>query len=85
MHSPPEQVARGPHLGGIDVRLRQHAPPQQHRNFLGVDRVVFGLAAVDGFPIQRVPEDKRYPFAGTQVGEPVPGEETFDTDDRSSR
>jgi hypothetical protein len=48
---------------------------------LGVDRVVCGLAAVDGFPIQRVPEDIRYPFAGTQVCQPVPGEETGDTDD----
>jgi hypothetical protein len=29
MHLPPEQVPRGPYVGGIDVRLRQHAPPQE--------------------------------------------------------
>jgi len=29
-----------------------------------------------------MPEDKRDPFLGTQVSQPVPGEEAFDTDDQ---
>src|SRR2546423_13258436 len=36
---------------------------------------------MDGFHVECVPEDKRNPFAGTQVGQPVPGEDTFDTND----
>src|SRR5262245_16664502 len=37
---------------------------------------------MDGLHIQRMPEDKRNAFARAQVGEPVPGEDAFDTDDQ---
>jgi hypothetical protein len=47
-----------PSLGGIDRGLREHAATQQNGDLLGVDIVVFGLAPVDRFHIQRVPEDK---------------------------
>jgi hypothetical protein len=30
MYSAPKQVARGPHLGRIDIRLRQHPAAQEH-------------------------------------------------------
>jgi hypothetical protein len=40
------------------------------------------LAPVDGFHIQRLPEDKRNSFTGTEVGQPLPGEETGDADDQ---
>ena len=82
MHPPPEQVTGRPHLGGIDVGLREHAAAQQHGNLLGIDLVVFGLAAVDGFHIEGMAEDKGNAFLGTEVGEPVPGEDTFDGDDQ---
>src|ERR1700752_3611067 len=39
---------------------------------------------MDGFHVERVPEDKRNPFAGTQIGQPVPSEDTFDTDNQIS-
>ena len=81
MHPAPEQITGRPHLGGIDVGLREHAAAQQHGNFLGVDLVVFGLAPVDGLHIEGMAEDKGHAFAGTQVGEPVPGKDAFDGDD----
>jgi hypothetical protein len=83
MSAAPEQVAGGPHLGGIDVGLREHPATQQNGDVLGVDRVVFGLAAVDRFHIQRRPEDTGHLCLGAEVGAPVPGQETFDRDDQS--
>ena len=37
---------------------------------------------MDGFHGERVPEDKRHAFAGTQIGQPVPGKDAFHTDDQ---
>jgi hypothetical protein len=62
--------------------LGEHPATEQHSNFLGIDFVVFGFAAVDGFPLQGMPEDKRHVFSCTPVGQPVPGKEAFDTDDK---
>ena len=81
MHPAPEQVAGGAHLGGIDIGLWEHAAAQQHGNFLGVDLVVFGLAAMDRFHVERVAQDEGNTFLGAEVGEPVPGEDAFDADD----
>ena len=61
-HPAPEQVAGRPHLGGIDVGLREHAAAEQHGNLVGVDLVVFGLAAMDGLHRERMTEDKRDAF-----------------------
>jgi hypothetical protein len=55
MPAAPEEITGGPHLGGIDRALRQHAATQQNGDLLGVEIVVFGLAPVDRFHIQRVP------------------------------
>jgi hypothetical protein len=48
---------------------------------VGIDLVVVGLATVAGLHRQRVPEATSDPCAGPQVGQPVPGEDTCDTDD----
>src|SRR5207244_10902230 len=69
---------------GIDIRLGEHTAAQEHGNFLRINAVIFCFATVDGFPIQRVPEDKWYPFLGTQVSKPVPGEDTFHCDHHMS-
>jgi hypothetical protein len=76
-HPTPEQLAGSPHVGRRDVGLREHATTAEPGNLLRVDRVVFGLTAMDGFHRQRLPEDKRHPFSGTEVGKSVPGEEAF--------
>ena len=61
--------------------MGQHAAAEEHGDFLGVNRVVCGLTAVDGFYRERVTEDKRHTLLGTQVCKPIPGEETCNTDD----
>jgi hypothetical protein len=81
MHPPPEQVPCGPHLGGIDLGLGSHATAEEPSDFLGVNVVVFGLAAMDRFHRERVSEDTRDTLPGTQLCQPIPGEATFDTDD----
>jgi hypothetical protein len=73
-----EEVPGRPHLRWINLGLRAHAPTEQHGAFLGVDRVVFGLAPMERFHRQGVAQDKRQPFLCTQVGEPVPRQETCD-------
>lgn len=68
-----QQVSGGTHGTGIDVGLRKHARARQQRELLGVDRVVFDLAAVEGAHVERVPEDERDVVVGAQVRQPVPG------------
>lgn len=58
----------------------EHAAAQQGRNLVGIDLVVFGLPAMNGFHRQGMPQDKGNLFVSVQVGEPVPGEDTFDSD-----
>jgi hypothetical protein len=52
------------------------SPAQEHGNVLGLKAVILGFAPMDGFPIQRMPKDKRHAFTGTVVGQPIPGEES---------
>jgi hypothetical protein len=59
------------------------SPPQELGNFLGIDTIVFGCAAMDGLHGERVPEDESDPFPRTQVSQPRPREETCDRDDKS--
>ena len=81
VHASAQQVAGGAHLGGVDIGLWEHAAAQQHSNFLGVDLVVFGLAAVDGLHIEGMTKDKRDPVFSTEVGKPVPGKHAFGRQD----
>jgi hypothetical protein len=75
----PEEVTGGAHGGGVHIGLREHTPTQQGSNFLRIDLIIFGLAAVNGFHVEGVPEDKGHTLVSTQVGQPVPGEDTLDS------
>ena len=81
MQTAPEQLTSRPHVRGRDRGLGQHPAAQPHGHFLGIDRVVFGLATMAGLHGERMSQDKRQAFASAEVGEPVPREDTFDTDD----
>ena len=71
----PEPGAARPQVGRRDGGLREQATTAEHGHRLRVDRGVFGLPAMEGVQGQRMPEDKRHPFSGPEVGTPVPGEE----------
>src|SRR5439155_16327526 len=73
------KVAGGTHRRWRDRGLRKQAPTEEHGNLVRIDLVVFGLAAVDGFHREGMPQHKGDPLLSTQIREPVPGEETFDS------
>ncbi len=77
----PEEITGRAHLRGVDVGLREHAPTLEHRDVLGIDSVVFGFAAIDGFHGEGMTQDEGNTLPSAQVSEPVPREETFHADD----
>jgi hypothetical protein len=77
LYAAPAPVAGGTHLGGIDVGRREHPATQQNGDVLGVERVVFGLAAVDRLHRPRLPADQGHLCLGAEVGEPGPGQESM--------
>jgi hypothetical protein len=83
MGAAPEQVAGGTHLGWIDISLWQHATAQQGGNLLGIDLVLFGLTAVDGFHLEGVSQDEGNALLSAEVGEPIPSEDAFHGHDPS--
>ena len=68
----PQESAGGPHLGRIDRGLGQPAAAQQCGNLGGIDLVVFGLAAVDGFHVKGVTQDKGNAFLSAEISRPGP-------------
>jgi len=76
-----QEVAGRAHLGRVDVRHGDGATAQERGEFLGVDAVVLGLAAVNGLQVECMGEDEVDPVLDAQVGEPVPTEDALDADD----
>jgi hypothetical protein len=68
----PEQVPRGPPRGGIDRGLGQPPAPQEHRDLMGIELIVFGLAPMDGLHGAGVAQHEGNPFLGADVGQPGP-------------
>src|SRR5262249_19797323 len=48
-----------------------------HRDLVRIDLIVLGLATVDRFHVQRVPQNKRNIVLGAQIGEPIPSKDAF--------
>jgi hypothetical protein len=44
--------------------------------------VVLGFAAMDGLPVEGLPEDEGHTFARTQIRPPIPREDPFNRDDK---
>ena len=55
---------------------------QQHGQFLGVDAIAFGFAAMDGFEVERVSQQKAEVALMAEVGQPVPIEGRLTADDQ---
>ena len=83
MRATPQEVTGGPHLGRIDLGFREHATAQQSGNLVGIELVIFGLAAMDGFHVEGVSKDKGDGLFSTEIGEPLPGEHALDCDDEA--
>jgi hypothetical protein len=80
-HASTQQVAGRAHLDRIDLGLWKHSAAQQYGDFMGVERIVFGLAAMNGFQVEGMTEDKRDPMFSTEISKPVPGKHAFGRQD----
>ena len=79
----PEPITGGAPLGGIDVRRREHRAAEPPGDRIGIAPSVLRLAPGQGLPGEGVAQDDGPPLVGAAVGEPLPGEEACDTDDKS--
>src|SRR2546422_4110386 len=68
-------------LGGRDRGLREPTAAQQHGDCMGVDFVVFGLAAMDGLHGEGMTADKRDTVCSTEVSKPVPSTQACGSQD----
>jgi hypothetical protein len=68
----PEEVPGGAPLGRIDLGVWQHPAAQEASNFVRIDLVIFGLAAVDGLHREGMAQDEGNPLLGAEVGQPGP-------------
>jgi hypothetical protein len=75
---PPQEVPRGPPLGGLHRGWREHAAAQQDSDCVRIDLIVFRLATMAGVHGEGMPQDEGKALTAAQVGKPTPGEETFD-------
>jgi hypothetical protein len=78
--APAQEISGRSHFGGIDIGLGDHATTQKSSDLSSVDLVVFGLSPMYGFHVEGVSENEGDTFVGTEIGEPVPGEDTLDCD-----
>jgi hypothetical protein len=77
VHAPAQQVTSRAHYGRLYIGLRQHAALEQQRDLLRIQLVVLDLAAVNCLHVQRMTQHERDVFTRAQIGQPVPGEDTF--------
>jgi hypothetical protein len=83
VHAASEQITSGPHLGGIDIRLREHTTLEQRGHLVRIDLVVFGFAAVNCPHREGMTQHEGNTFLHTAIGEPIPREDTLDGDDQT--
>jgi hypothetical protein len=76
-----EEVPCRAHGSGRALGWREHAPAQEDGDFLGVHRVVFGLAPVAGVHREGGAKHEGEALAGPQGRAPVPGQAPRDSDD----
>jgi hypothetical protein len=69
------------HALGVGVGEREGAAAEQPGDLAGVDAIILGLAAVDGFHVQGVSEHEGDILFDAEIGDPVPGEHALGADD----
>jgi hypothetical protein len=67
----------GAHVSGVHIGLRAQPPAEQGGNVGRIARIVCGLAARDGVPVEGVTEDKGHPRFRPPVGQPGPRESSI--------
>jgi len=80
MIAPAHEIAGGPHLSRVDIGDRYQTSFEQRGNLMGIDFVVFAFAAMDGPHVEGMAKDERDVLVLAEVGQPVPGEHAFGSD-----
>ena len=76
-----QEVTRRAPLGRRDRGLWQHPAAQEDGDFLGVARVMFGLAALDGLHREGMTEDRGDTVFSTEGSKPVPRQQACGRED----
>lgn len=76
-----EEVSGRAHFRRLDLGHGHHTAAKKYCDLMGVYFVVLGLASVNGFHVQGMTKDKRDILFGTEIGNPVPGEYAFYSND----
>ena len=82
IHSSPEQIACGAHFGRIDISYWEHSTSGEDSDLVGIDSIVLRLSTVNGFHIECMTKDESDTFFLAQISNPIPGESTFDGDNK---
>ena len=77
-----QEVPGGAHQRGIDVGIGESTGAKEHGDLPGIDTIVLGLAAVDGFHVEGMAEDEGNTLIGAEIGQPVPAEDALGSDDQ---
>ena len=78
---PSKQISGRPHLGRVDVSLREVPAAEEGGDLEGINLVVLGFASVDGLHVEGVTENELDALSPAEIGDPVPGEHALDGDD----
>ena len=68
-----QQVPRCSHIGRIGIGHGDHASSKQDCDFAGIDFVIFGFTAVNGFHVQGMAQDEGDAVLAKEIGGPIPG------------
>ena len=78
-----QPITGSAHLGRIDIGFWKPTAAEQGGNLVRVDFVILGLAAVHGFPRERMSQNTGNAFLSAEVGKPIPGEDTCNGHDKA--
>ena len=81
MGSSSEEVPGSAHVGGIHIGHWHHAASEEGCYLIGVDLVVFGLAAMNGFHVECMAKDKGDLLISAEISNPVLGEDALNGND----
>jgi hypothetical protein len=79
--SSPQKIARRSHFGRIGIGYGHIAPHEQLCNLVGIDLVIFGFSAMDGFHVQGMSQNEWDIVLVAKIGNPVPGKHAFNAYD----
>ena len=76
----PKQIPYSPLFFQICISDWKHTAAEHVRNFLGIDFIRFCFSAMNCFHVEGMAQCKIYSAFGTEICNPIPGKDTFNSD-----